>query len=209
MRRIMGLYAAHIFPRLMDWILRSDRYDKYRKATLATARGRVLEIGFGTGLNLPHYPSGVVSLTALDPKDMLPEKVRERIAAARFPVEIAHASAERLPFPDAHFDSVVSTWTLCTIPDVNAALREIARVLTPDGGLLFLEHGLSRDPRWVPWQHRLDPLQQLVACGCHLDRPIDRLIEQAGLRLTSLERFVMEDSPRIIGEMYRGSAMRN
>jgi len=205
----VGFYATYLFPRLMDWIMRSDRYHEHRKAALAPAHGHVLEIGFGTGLNLPHYPGGVVALTVLDPARMLPQKVAQRIAAARFPVEVAHAGAERLPFQDARFDYVVSTWTLCTIPDVLAALSEVKRVLKPDGRLLFLEHGLSRDPRWVPWQHRLDPIQQVVGCGCHLDRPIDRLIEEAGLQLTNLERFTIEGSPRIVGEMYRGSAVQN
>ena len=204
----MGLYATYLFPRLMDWILRSSRYDEHRRATLASAHGRVLEIGFGTGLNLPHYPKGITSLAVLDPVRMLPRTVAHRIAAAPFPVETAYAGAERLPFHDAQFDCVVSTWTLCSIPDVGAALRQVRRVLKPDGRFLFLEHGLSRDPRVVPWQHRLDPIQQIVGCGCHLNRPIDRMIEQADLRLAALERFFVDGSPRIVGEMYRGVATR-
>ena len=202
----MGIYCDHIFPHLMDWIMRSRRYDEYRRATLAAAHGNVLEIGFGTGLNLPHYPVGIGSLTALDSAKMLPTKVAERIAAAPFPVEFVHVNAERLPFAESRFDCVVSTWTLCSIPNVMAALREVRRVLKPEGQFLFLEHGLSRDPRAVPWQHRLDPIQQVIGCGCHLNRPIDRLIEQAGLRLADLERFWVDGSPRIVGEMYRGTA---
>ena len=137
----MGLYARHLFPRLMDWALR--RMGDVRRETLATAHGDVLEVGFGTGLNLRHYPSAVRSLTALDPLDALRDRVEARIAAAAFPVERAHLDASgTLPFPSDHFDCVVTTWTLCSIPDAVAALEEMRRVVRPGGRYLFVEHGL-------------------------------------------------------------------
>lgn len=204
----MGLYANYLFPHLMDWALRKPRLQEQRKIALAPARGEVLEIGFGTGLNLPHYPKSVTSLTGLDPASLLPKKVAARIGHAPMPVDIAHLSAERLPFPDEYFNCVVSTWTLCTIPDALAALREVGRVLKPQGQFVFLEHGRSSDARVAKWQDRLNPLQQIIACGCNLNRPIDALILQAGLNLYSLERYVMPGVPRIAGEMYRGIATR-
>lgn len=200
----MGVYATQVFPRLMDWAMRSPRFVEYRTVTLAPARGHVLEIGFGTGLNLPHYPKTVASLTVVDPAQLLPRRVAERVAAVPFPVVITHVGAERLPFETARFDCVVSTWTLCTIPDAVAALKEIGRVLKAEGQFLFLEHGRSNDLRVARWQDRLDPVQQVIGCGCHLNRAIDRLIAQAGLRMTQLDRFLLPGVPRIVGEMYQG-----
>jgi ubiquinone/menaquinone biosynthesis C-methylase UbiE len=199
----------------MDWAMSGERFQEQRKLALAAARGTALEIGFGTGLNLPHYPSGspgkdagVTSLTALDPARLLSTKVARRVAGAAMPVTLVRCSAEWLPFEDDRFDCVVSTWTLCTIPDVIAALREVRRVLKPEGRYVFLEHGRSRDPRVATWQDRLNPLQRIIGCGCNLNRPVDRLIESAGLRLDRLERYSMPGLPRLVGEMYRGVAVR-
>jgi ubiquinone/menaquinone biosynthesis C-methylase UbiE len=138
---------------------------------------------------------------------MLPGRVAARRAAAAFPVEIAHLSAERLPYEDQTFDCVVSTWTLCTIPDPIAALREIRRVLKPEGTFLFLEHGRSDDRRIATWQDRLNPLQRVIGGGCNLNRRIDRLIAEAGLTISRLDRFTMDSVPRIGGAMYRGTAI--
>jgi ubiquinone/menaquinone biosynthesis C-methylase UbiE len=204
----MGIYADILFPRLMDWIMDSPKFHEQRTLALAGARGSVLEIGFGTGLNLPHYPRDVVWLTILDPAKFLPARVTQRIASAYIPVEVVHQSAERLPFDDATFDCVVSTWTLCTIPDPLAALREARRALKPGGLFLFLEHGRSDEPRVAIWQDRLNPIQRVIGCGCNLNRPIDRFVREAGLHLTRLDRFVMPDVPRLAGEMYRGCATR-
>jgi ubiquinone/menaquinone biosynthesis C-methylase UbiE len=205
---MMGLYSQHIFPRLMDWLMSGKEFHRLRDELLQAAHGNVLEIGFGTGLNLSHYPpSHIASLSVIDPAIILPRTVQERIAAVSFPVETVHKTAEHLPYPDRRFDTIVSTWTLCTIPDPVQALTEAARALKPDGHFLFLEHGRSDDPRVAMWQDRLNPVQNIVGCGCNLNRRIDRLIEKSGLTLVTLDRFEMQDVPRIGGTMYRGSAV--
>ena len=203
------MYATYIFPRLMDWVLRGERFQTERRLLLTPVHGVVLEIGFGTGLNLPHYPTTVTALHTVDPAPLLPDRVAVRVAQASFPVHIQHVSAERLPYDAASFDYAVSTFTLCTIPDPARALRDIRRVLKPDGHFLFLEHGRSDDPLIARWQDRLNPLQHVLACGCNLNRRIDRLILDAGLRLEQLDRYCLPGVPRIGGEMYRGTARVN
>ncbi len=203
------MYATYIFPRLMDWVLRGERFQMERRLLLAPAHGLVLEIGFGTGLNLPHYPRTVTALHTVDPAPLLRDRVAQRVAHTPFPVHIQHVSAERLPYADATFDYAVSTFTLCTIPDPVAALCEVRRVLKSEGRFLFLEHGRSDDPSIARWQDRLNPLQQVVACGCNLNRRIDQLVTQAGLRLEQIDRYPLPGVPRIGGEMYRGTACGN
>ena len=202
----MGLYARHVFPRFMDWALGRPRFQREREQVLAAAGGEVLEIGFGTGLNLRHYPPGVTRLTAIDVADLLPARAGRRIAAAPFSVERVRLTAERLPFPDRRFDCAVSTWTLCSIPDALAALREVRRVLKPGGFFVFLEHGRSDDPRVARWQDIFNPIQRRIGVGCNLNRPIDALVRDAGFAITRLERYVIEGEPRIMAEMYRGTA---
>ncbi len=205
----MGLYSAYIFPRLMDWIMGGTGFQRLRNEVLQSARGEVLEIGLGTGLNLPHYPVGVSRLRAVDPAPLLPDRVAERSARAPFPVELSRTGAEHLPYDNHSFNYVVSTWTLCTIPDPVQALQEVRRVLKPTGRFLFLEHGRSDDARTAAWQDRLNPLQNVIGCGCNLNRRIDQLISKAGLHIVQLDRFVMEGVPRIGGELYRGVATPN
>ena len=202
----MGYYADHVFPRLMELCLGTRKFQEQREQALASLQGNILEIGFGTGLNLRHYPKTVTCLTAVDPVTLLPNTVAQRSAELSFPVEILHLSAETLPFEDGRFDCAVSTLTLCTIPDPVAALREVRRVLKPEGTFVFLEHGRSDDAKIAKWQDRLNPIQRVIACGCNLNRPIGALIRQAGLRLDRLDRFQMPGIPRIAGEMYRGVA---
>ena len=162
----------------------------------------------GTGLNLPHYPAALSSLHAIDPAHVLPRKVAERSAAVPFPLQIQRTSAETLPFDDRTFDCVVSTWTLCTIPDPVKALREVRRVLKPDGVFLFLEHGRSENETVAAWQDRLNPVQNIIGCGCNLNRKIDQIIAWAGSKIMILDQFQMQRVPRLGGEMYRGTATR-
>jgi ubiquinone/menaquinone biosynthesis C-methylase UbiE len=206
MGAIYEFYERRVFPHVLDFSMRA--LEKLRAPTLAGASGEVLEIGFGTGLNLPHYPAGIAKVVTADPMNALPERVRTRIDAAPFPVEIHHLAADRrLPFEAGRFDCVTMTWTLCTIAEPLAALGEMRRVLRPGGRLLFIEHGRSDDPRVARWQDRWNPIQNVIACGCNVNRKIDALVEQGGFRLTSLERFLAERAPRLFGEMYRGVAV--
>jgi ubiquinone/menaquinone biosynthesis C-methylase UbiE len=204
----VGLYSDVIFPYALEWLLGSRQAMDYRRRALSDARGDVLEIGFGTGLNLSCYPSAVANLTLLDPSKMLPRRVAKRIAAAPMPTEQAFLDAEVLPFEDERFDTVVSTWTMCTIPDVAAALREVRRVLKPGGSLLFLEHGRSGDAAIARRQDRWNGVQRIIGCGCNLNREIDRLVESAGLRIARLDRFQMPGVPKIGAEHYLGAAGR-
>lgn len=205
----MGLYDFYekrIFPRFLDLGMRP--LEPYRGEAIAGARGRVLEIGFGTGLNLPHYPPAVEHLTAIDPMDAVRKKVRARMDAVSFPVERYGLAADGgLPFEDERFDSVTVTWTLCTIVDPMAALREMRRVACRGAPLLFIEHGRSDDPSVARWQDRLNPIQKLIGCGCNLNRRIDSLIESAGYRIETLDRFDAARVPRTHGHLYRGTAI--
>lgn len=205
----MGFYSNHIFPRLVEWSLGGGIVRDQRLATLAPLHGQVLEIGFGTGMNLPCYPPKVTGLTAIDTEAMLPDRVAGRIASAHVPVERLKLDAGgRLPFEDESFDGVVTTFTLCSITEVAAALAEIRRVLKPEGEYVFLEHGRSDDPRIARRQDRFNPITKLIGCGCNMNRPIDKLISAAGLRITRLDRFMRPDAPQILGALYRGIAHR-
>jgi ubiquinone/menaquinone biosynthesis C-methylase UbiE len=192
----------------MDWVMARPAFSQLREALLQLASGEVLEIGFGTGLNLRHYPTTITRLSIVDPATLLPAKVARRMAAAPYPIQTTHVTAENLPFPDRQFETVVSTWTLCTIPDPVLALHEVGRVLKPGGRFLFLEHGRSDDRTIAVWQDRLNPIQNVMGCGCHLNRQIDRLITQSGLSIAHLDRFSMQGVPRLVGEMYRGTATK-
>lgn len=184
--------------------------DDLRSEALDRARGDVLEVGFGTGRNLPHYPSGVRSVWGVDP--MTTDgvaSVKERVARAPFPVERAALRADqRLPFDAGRFDCVVTTWTLCSIPDARAALDEMHRVLKPGGLYLFIEHGRGRNERTIRWQDRLNPIWLRLTDGCNLNRPIDQLVEQSGFELTSLDEFKGK-GPQLISHLYRGIAKRD
>lgn len=203
----MGFYCDHIFPRLMEWVMAGDEFLRLRRELLASAHGKVLELGIGTGMNLPHYPETVTELHAVDSAQLLPKTIAARSARLPFPVRIQRDTAETLAYADRQFDYVVSTWTLCTIPDPVLALQEVGRVLKPGGKFLFLEHGRSDDRKIAAWQDRLNPIQNVIGCGCNLNRRIDQLIAQAGLHITQLDRFTMKDVPRLGGEMYRGTVI--
>ena len=203
----MGLYAKHVFAPLMDWSLRRQDIEELRERVVSQAAGDVLEIGFGTGLNLPHYTADVRQLKLLDSAELMPRRVARRIESCRAGgIERLIATAERLPLADASVDCVVSTLTLCSISDVGAALNEVSRVLKPSGKLLLFEHGKSNDPRIARWQDRLNPLQRIVACGCNLNRPIDKLVVEAGFQVEGLSRTRLPGTPAVLAEIYFGAA---
>jgi ubiquinone/menaquinone biosynthesis C-methylase UbiE len=202
----MPFYTDRFLPHLVHWALRGGTFRQLRQECVRGLSGTVLEVGFGSGLNLPWYPREVTRLWFLEPSPEARRMAREAIAAAPFPVEPLGDTAESIPLAEASVDAVVSTWTLCTIPDVETALREMRRVLRPGGQLRFVEHGRSPEPRVARWQDRLTPLQKRLAGGCHLNRPIDRLIEGAGFRLDRIERFYVR-GPKIGTYLYAGVAL--
>jgi ubiquinone/menaquinone biosynthesis C-methylase UbiE len=202
----MGLYERFVLPRVLDWAMRDDQLAPYRRRTLEAAEGLVLEIGAGSGLNFPRYAEGLNRVVALDPSPELLRLADRRRGDARVPVSLLRGSGESLPFADAVFDTAVTTWTLCTVADPVAALREARRVLKPDGKLLFVEHGLASTPRIAAWQRGLTPCWKPIAGGCRLDRRIDELIRAAGFRIDRLDTGHMP-GPKPWTFMYQGSAV--
>src|SRR5262245_49962797 len=168
----MGFYENTVLPHIMNLAMGTKAVTAERQRCLAPLRGAVLEIGFGTGLNLPHYPSAVTKVVGIDPSESSARLARKRMSASSFPVEIIGLSAEKIPVGDASFETIVSTFTLCTIPDVVQALQEMRRALTPGGRFHFVEHGLADDPGVRRWQDRLNGAQRKICGGCHLNRPI-------------------------------------
>jgi ubiquinone/menaquinone biosynthesis C-methylase UbiE len=204
----MGLYSRLIFPRLCDWMMSDTRMSALRTDLLAEVGGEVLEIGFGTGLNLPHYPPHVRRITTADPNPGMWKLARRRIAESGIAVDPRVAGGEGLPFENDTFDCVVSTWTLCSIPDARRALSEVYRVLKPGRRFLFLEHGLSEDPAVQGWQRRLNPLQRVLGDGCRLDLDVEAVVRSQPFRDMAVQRFEMERVPRTHGTMYRGVATK-
>jgi putative copper export protein/SAM-dependent methyltransferase len=201
----MGVYKKLILPRLLDLAMRNRRLAPYREQVIGAARGRVLETGVGSGLNLPLYGRAVDHLCAMDPSPELLRLARAEATRALAPVSLVRASAEQLPFGDAVFDTIVMTWTLCSIANPVAALAEMRRVLKPGGLLLFVEHGLSPEPSIARWQHSCTPCWKRIGGGCHLDRKMDDLIRAAGFRIEAMKTGYMR-GPKPWTFMYRGQA---
>jgi ubiquinone/menaquinone biosynthesis C-methylase UbiE len=201
----MGVYDDWVLPRLLDLAMGTRAVSEERARALAGVRGRVLEVGFGSGRNLPHYPVGVERVVGIDPSGESARLARKRIARAPFPVELLPLTGERIPAPDGSFDAVVSTFTLCTIADPLAALRQMRRVLAPEGRFFFVEHGRSDDPKVRRWQDRLNGAQRFLVGGCNLNRPMDQLITEAGFELERLERYYAV-GPKPMAYLYRGVA---
>jgi ubiquinone/menaquinone biosynthesis C-methylase UbiE len=204
----MSFYERRILPYLLNIALDTKGTREQRQRSLRGVGGAVLEIGFGSGHNLPYYPAGVTKIVAVDPSHTSAHLARKRIAAASFPVEFVGLSAERLPVADASFDSVVSTFTLCTVPDVSAALTELRRALKPEGRFYFVEHGRADDPRVARWQDRLNGIEKRVFGGCHLNRNISALLTAAGFEIERLEHGYLQGAPKFAGFLYRGVAKR-
>lgn len=203
----MRIYSRYVLPRLIDLAMRQESETAERARLVPLARGRVLEVGFGSGLNLPFYGPAVERLYGLDPSRELWRLARRRIDAVRVPFEFVPASAEVIPLPEASVDDVVMTWTACSIPDAGRALQEIRRVLRPEGRLLFVEHGHSPDLAVARWQDRLNPVWKRVAGGCNLNRRIDELLVVAGFDITSFEQGYGE-GPKPFSYLYKGIAQR-
>jgi SAM-dependent methyltransferase len=201
----MGLYEDRVLPRLVDLCCGGKAFDKLRARVCAPLAGEVLEVGFGSGRNVPHYPRSVTRVLAVDPSLRGRDLARERLAASPIPVEFVGLDGQQLPLEDGSVDHVLCTWSLCTIPEPGQALDEIRRVLRPGGQLHFIEHGLAPRADIARWQHRLTPIQRRVAGGCHLDRPIDTLIAGAGFELAACTTY-FGGRPKTFTFFYEGRA---
>lgn len=201
----MAFYDDWLLPRVLNLAMGMKPITEERKKCLASVRGNVLEVGFGSGLNLPWYPDGVQQVVAVDPSQEGAKLARKRIRAARFPVEYMPLEGEKIAAPDASFDAVVSTFTLCTIPDPLAALRQMRRVLKPNGRFFFVEHGLAAEAGVQRWQHRLNPWQQRMCGGCNMNRDIEALVRSAGFGFDALDKYFIK-GPKPMSFMTRGIA---
>ena len=203
----MGLYSERCLPHLLNLAMKHRDLAVYRQRVVPAARGRVLEIGIGSGLNVPFYGSGVDEVTGLEPSPRLLAMAERQAKNTHAPLVMIQGSAEAIPLDDSSFDTIVTTWTLCSIANVRAALAEMRRVLKPTGELLFVEHGKAPDQavRWV--QDQLNPFWKPIAGGCHLNRKIDNLISDAGFEITNLQCGYMR-GPRPFTFMYEGRAVR-
>jgi ubiquinone/menaquinone biosynthesis C-methylase UbiE len=202
----MGFYSRHVLPRVIDVTMRNKEAARLRAAWIPQARGEVLEIGIGSGLNLPFYSSAVRCIYGVDPSLELQRIARKRAATPPIGVEFLTQSAEEpLPLANASIDTVVVTWTLCSIPDPQKAVEQMKRVLKPSGRLIFLEHGRAPDPGVVAWQDRLTPVWKLVSGGCHLNRKIDELFTAAGFKIAELRTGYLP-GPRPMTYTYQGLA---
>jgi ubiquinone/menaquinone biosynthesis C-methylase UbiE len=195
----MGLYNEHVLPRMINVGCGLKSAEPLRRRVCAGLEGNVLELGFGSGHNVPFYPAAVTQIDAVEPSDVGWKLAGKRLQQTRVPVKRSGLDGQSLPFPDASHDTAVSTWTLCTIPDVAAALREVRRVLKPGGTLHFVEHGLAPDESVRRWQRRLEPVQKRVFGGCHLTRQVVELLTDAGFTITELDVFYEDGTPKVLG----------
>jgi ubiquinone/menaquinone biosynthesis C-methylase UbiE len=203
----MGLYGERILPRIVDVACGLKAVAPLRQRVCEGLRGEVVELGFGSGHNVPFYPDTVSRVAAIEPADVGWKLAEKRLRDASVPVERSGLDGQSLPFPDDSFDAALSTWTLCTIPDVRAALAEVRRVLKPGGELHFLEHGLAPDERVRRWQHRLEPAQKRLFGGCHLTRPVLDLLTGAGFTIVEVDVFYEDGAPKVLGADSLGVAV--
>ncbi len=203
----MGFYRDAVFARLMNKMMDNESIREIRARVCGGLAGDVVEIGFGTGLNLPHLPPEVRTLRAVDPLQVGAKIGASRLAASSVDVEFVGLDGQNLPFADDSVDTVLTTWTLCSIPDATAALREVRRVLRPGGALHFVEHGAAPEDGVRRWQDRLDPIQSRIAGGCHLNRDIPALIEAGGLSVQKLDTYYTKGEPKPFGWTFEGTAV--
>ena len=202
----MGFYGERVYPRLINLAMNTKETRRVRSEVCAPLSGEVLEIGFGTGLNLPHLPSTVTRLRAVDPMQKGQELAAERLAATSIPVDFIGLDGQSIPLDDDSVDAVLCTWTVCTIPDPVAAISEARRVLKPGGTFHFVEHGLSPDAKVRTWQDRVNGFNRRVACGCNVNRDIPAIIQQGGFTLGDVDTYYAKGEPKTIGWTFKGIA---
>lgn len=202
---VVGFYEDRILPRIVDLTLSGPAVARIRARVCAGLSGEVLEVGFGSGRNVPHYPATVQRVRAVEPAEAARRLAADRVADSPVTIEHVGLDGTHLPVDSGSVDHVLVTWTLCTIPDVQGALAEMHRVLRPGGVLHFVEHGRAPDPRVARWQDRLTPLQRRVAGGCHLNRPIGSLVRGAGFEVRDLDTYYAL-RPKVFGHFYEGTA---
>jgi ubiquinone/menaquinone biosynthesis C-methylase UbiE len=203
----MGLYADQVLPRIINVACGMKANAELRQRVCEGLHGQVVEIGFGSGHNVPFYPDTVTGVAAVEPADLGWKLAGKRLAETSVPVERSGLDGQSLPLPDDSCDAALSTWTLCTIPDVAAALQEVRRVLKPGGTLHFVEHGLAPDEGVQRWQHRLEPIQKRLFGGCHLTRRIPELLTDAGFSLTDVDVFYEKGAPKVLAADSLGVAV--
>lgn len=203
----MTFYREQVVPRLINVVCGASRNDPLRRRVCEPLQGVVMELGFGSGHNVPFYPAAVTRVDAVEPADVGWRLAARRVAASTVPVRRAGLDGQTLPLADDSYDAVLSTWSLCTIPDVAVALREVRRVLRPGGTFRFVEHGLAPDPAVRRWQHRLEPVQRRVAGGCHLTRPILQTLTDAGFGIADVDVFYEPGAPKVLGALALGTAI--
>jgi len=203
----MGFYSNFIIPYCINLSMSGSTLTTYRQRLLKNVLGEILEIGFGTGLNLPHYSESVTNITTIDPNPGMQRLAREQISLSDIDVDFQVLNGESIPMADASFDSIVCTWTLCSIPRAETAISEVYRLLKTNGKFFFIEHGLSQDQKIQTWQNRLTPIQKVIADGCHLNRNIKQIVA-AKFKNVSIEQFYAPNLPKVIGYMYQGVATK-
>jgi len=203
----MGIYREQLLPRGQDFVMRRKPYGPARSRVCEGLSGTVVEVGFGTGLNARYYPAEVTKVIAIEPSAVCQHIAQPRIENSSTAVEFGGLSGERLDLPSAEFDAVLSTWTLCTIPEWDAALAELRRILKPGGSFHFVEHGHAPDAKVARWQARLEPMQKRLAGGCHLTRSIAEHIEKAGFDIKKMDTYYFKGEPKPMGYTYEGRAV--